>query len=124
MAAEVDFGDRELFEQLEEEDGPPPPPRLSFEEEEERPEKALEELYAQLRDREETVQRLRAENILMGEAGPAPGRAQRGGGGRGTPLLPPVPFRASLGACPPGLAVASGFSRLPGTSVRLGPVPF
>ncbi|KAM6193684.1 zinc finger CCHC domain-containing protein 8 isoform 2-T2 [Sarcoramphus papa] len=62
MAAEVDFGDRELFEQLEQEDGPPPPPRLSFEEEEERPEKALEELYARLRDREETVRRLRAEN--------------------------------------------------------------
>ncbi|XP_050762511.1 zinc finger CCHC domain-containing protein 8 isoform X2 [Gymnogyps californianus] len=62
MAAEVDFGDRELFEQLEQEDGLPPPPRLSFEEEEERPEKALEELYARLRDREETVRRLRAEN--------------------------------------------------------------
>ncbi|XP_010580463.1 zinc finger CCHC domain-containing protein 8 isoform X1 [Haliaeetus albicilla] len=63
MAAEVDFGDRELFEQLEEKDGPPPPPRLSFEEEEEEgPEKALEELYARLRDREETVRRLRAEN--------------------------------------------------------------
>ncbi|XP_059683511.1 zinc finger CCHC domain-containing protein 8 isoform X3 [Gavia stellata] len=62
MAAEVDFGDRELFQQLEEEDGPPPPPRLSFEEEEERPEKALEDLYARLRDREETVRRLRAEN--------------------------------------------------------------
>ncbi|KAK2537838.1 Zcchc8 [Columba livia] len=64
MAAEVDFGDRELFEQLEEEDGPPPPPRLGFdgEEEEEGPEKALEELYARLQDREETVRRLRAEN--------------------------------------------------------------
>ncbi|KAM6052380.1 zinc finger CCHC domain-containing protein 8 isoform 1-T1 [Chlamydotis macqueenii] len=62
MAAEVDFGDRELFEQLEEEEGPPPPPRLRMEEEEERPEKALEELYARLRDREETVRRLRAEN--------------------------------------------------------------
>nr|XP_005498286.1 zinc finger CCHC domain-containing protein 8 isoform X1 [Columba livia] len=64
MAAEVDFGDRELFEQLEEEDPPPPPPRLGFdgEEEEEGPEKALEELYARLQDREETVRRLRAEN--------------------------------------------------------------
>ncbi|XP_054700530.1 zinc finger CCHC domain-containing protein 8 isoform X2 [Grus americana] len=64
MAAEVDFGDRELFEQLEEGDVPPPPPRLSEEEEEEeeRPEKAMEELYARLRDSEETVQRLRAEN--------------------------------------------------------------
>ncbi|KAM6317750.1 zinc finger CCHC domain-containing protein 8 isoform 2-T2 [Podargus strigoides] len=62
MAAEVDFGDRELFEQLEEEDGPPPPPRLSFEEEAEGAEKALEELYERLRDREETVRRLRAEN--------------------------------------------------------------
>ncbi|XP_030316626.1 zinc finger CCHC domain-containing protein 8 isoform X2 [Calypte anna] len=63
MAAEVDFGDRELFEQLEEKDGPPPPPPLSVEqEEEEGPEKALEELYARLRDREETVRRLRAEN--------------------------------------------------------------
>ncbi|XP_061865915.1 zinc finger CCHC domain-containing protein 8 isoform X1 [Colius striatus] len=62
MAAEVDFGDRELFQQLEEEDGPPPPPPLSFEEEEERPEKALEELCARLLEREETVRRLRAEN--------------------------------------------------------------
>ncbi|XP_071618966.1 zinc finger CCHC domain-containing protein 8 isoform X2 [Heliangelus exortis] len=63
MAAEVDFGDRELFEQLEEKDGPPPPPPLSVEqEEEEGPEKALQELYARLRDREETVRRLRAEN--------------------------------------------------------------
>ncbi|KAM9371667.1 zinc finger CCHC domain-containing protein 8 [Phaethornis superciliosus] len=63
MAAEVDFGDRELFEQLEEKAGPPPPPPLSFEqEEEEGPEKALQELYARLRDREETVRRLRAEN--------------------------------------------------------------
>ncbi|KAK2522816.1 Zcchc8 [Columba guinea] len=78
MAAEVDFGDRELFEQLEEEDGPPPPPRLGFdgEEEEEGPEKALEELYARLQDREETVRRLRAENILTGEAGPAPAKAR------------------------------------------------
>ncbi|XP_069726947.1 zinc finger CCHC domain-containing protein 8 isoform X2 [Phaenicophaeus curvirostris] len=62
MAAEVDFGDRELFQQLEEAAGPPPPPPLSFEEEEEAPEKALEELYERLRDREETVRRLRAEN--------------------------------------------------------------
>ncbi|XP_053938441.1 zinc finger CCHC domain-containing protein 8 isoform X2 [Cuculus canorus] len=61
MAAEVDFGDRELFQQLEEADGPPPP-RLSFEKEEAAPEKALEELYERLRDREETVRRLRAEN--------------------------------------------------------------
>ncbi|KAM6377609.1 zinc finger CCHC domain-containing protein 8 isoform 2-T2 [Pluvialis apricaria] len=62
MAAEVDFGDRELFEQLEEEDRPPPSPRLGCEEEEDGPQKALEELYARLRDREETVRRLRAEN--------------------------------------------------------------
>ncbi|KFO95794.1 Zinc finger CCHC domain-containing protein 8, partial [Calypte anna] len=48
------------FQQLEEKDGPPPPPPLSVEqEEEEGPEKALEELYARLRDREETVRRLR-----------------------------------------------------------------
>ncbi|XP_074015648.1 zinc finger CCHC domain-containing protein 8 isoform X3 [Numenius arquata] len=62
MAAEVDFGDRQLFEQLEEEDRPPPLPPLSCEEEEEGPEKALQELYARLQDREETVRRLRAEN--------------------------------------------------------------
>ncbi|XP_051490450.1 zinc finger CCHC domain-containing protein 8 isoform X2 [Apus apus] len=62
MAAEVDFGDRQLFQQLEEEEGPPPPPPRAFEEEEEGPEKALEELYERLRDREETVRRLRAEN--------------------------------------------------------------
>ncbi|XP_040465620.1 zinc finger CCHC domain-containing protein 8 isoform X2 [Falco naumanni] len=62
MAAEVDFGDRELFEQLEDENGPLPSSRLNFEEEGEMPEKALDELYARLRDREETVRRLRAEN--------------------------------------------------------------
>lgn len=113
MAAEVDFGDRELFEQLEEEDGPPPPPRLGFdgEEEEEGPEKALEELYARLQDREETVRRLRAENILTGEAGPAPAKAR---GEEWAPLLLLVPFRASLDG--------SGLSRRPGPSVRPGPV--
>ncbi|XP_030356656.1 zinc finger CCHC domain-containing protein 8 isoform X2 [Strigops habroptila] len=106
MAAGVDFGDSELFQQLDEGEGPPPlPPRLSLEEEEEeeekeeeeqekeeeeeleeekeeeyeeeyeekeeeeaeeeaaeRPDKALEDLYERLRNREETVRRLRAEN--------------------------------------------------------------
>lgn len=116
MAAEVDFGDRELFEQLEEEDRPPPPPRLSCEEEEEGPDKALEELYARLRDREETVRRLRAENILTGEAGPAPGRAQRGGGKEGAapaagslPGQPPWGWRPP----PPGGASASPAFRGP-----------
>ncbi|XP_046784092.1 zinc finger CCHC domain-containing protein 8 isoform X1 [Gallus gallus] len=61
MAAEVDFGDRELFEQLEEEDGPPPP-RLSVDEEEEAREEAFSELRERLRGCEETVRRLRAEN--------------------------------------------------------------
>ncbi|XP_027734456.1 zinc finger CCHC domain-containing protein 8 isoform X2 [Empidonax traillii] len=55
MAAEVDFGDRELFGQLEGEDGPPSPPALGVPE-------ALLQLYERLRDRDETVQRLRAEN--------------------------------------------------------------
>ncbi|XP_054028996.1 zinc finger CCHC domain-containing protein 8-like [Dryobates pubescens] len=75
MAAEVDFGDSELFEQLDGEDGLPPTPRLNLEAEE-RPGKDLEELHERLRDREETVRRLRAENILMGEPGPAAGRAR------------------------------------------------
>lgn len=76
MAAEVDFGDRELFEQLDGEDGPPPP-RLGPEEEEEEeegPGGALAELRERLQGCEETVRRLRAENILTGTAGPAPGR--------------------------------------------------
>ncbi|XP_062446071.1 zinc finger CCHC domain-containing protein 8 isoform X1 [Rhea pennata] len=62
MAAEVDFGDRELFEQLEEDDAPPPPAHLRFEEEEEGAEGALAELRERLRDCEETVRRLRVEN--------------------------------------------------------------
>lgn len=82
MAAEVDFGDRELFGQLEGEPGPPSPPAL------EEPDPLLQ-LYERLRDRDETVQRLRAENILAGAAGPAAGR-----GKAGAPPLP-VPFRAS-----------------------------
>uniref|UniRef100_A0A669PTJ8 Zinc finger CCHC domain-containing protein 8 n=1 Tax=Phasianus colchicus TaxID=9054 RepID=A0A669PTJ8_PHACC len=68
MAAEVDFGDRELFEQLEEVDGPPPP-RLNVDEEEEDREEAFSELRERLRGCEETVRRLRAENILTGLAG-------------------------------------------------------
>ncbi|XP_053815009.1 zinc finger CCHC domain-containing protein 8 isoform X2 [Vidua chalybeata] len=55
MAAEVDFGDRELFGQLEGEPAPPSPPAL------EEPDPLLQ-LYERLRDRDETVQRLRAEN--------------------------------------------------------------
>uniref|UniRef100_A0A8C2YHD8 Zinc finger CCHC domain-containing protein 8 n=1 Tax=Coturnix japonica TaxID=93934 RepID=A0A8C2YHD8_COTJA len=70
MAAEVDFGDRELFEQLEERDGPPPPHRSVGEEQEGR-EEAFSELQERLRGCEETVRRLRAENILTGLAGPA-----------------------------------------------------
>ncbi|KAF2987591.1 hypothetical protein EK904_013264 [Melospiza melodia maxima] len=72
MAAEVDFGDRELFGQLEGEPGPPSPPAL----EEPEPDPLLQ-LYERLRDRDETVQRLRAENILAGAQGP-----RRGGGRR------------------------------------------
>lgn len=82
MAAEVDFGDRELFGQLEGEPGPPSPPAL------EEPDPLLQ-LYERLRDRDETVQRLRAENILAVEAGPAPEQGKAGA------PLPPVPFRAS-----------------------------
>lgn len=117
MAAEVDFGDRELFEQLEEKDGPPPPPRLSFEEEEEGPEKALEELYARLQDREETVRRLRAENILTERQGLL--RGGRSGAGRGgRRSCRPFPSGPVLAPALRGLAAAaavrdSGFSRLP-----------
>lgn len=95
MAAEVDFGDRELFGQLEGEPGPPSPPAL------EEPDPLLE-LYERLRDRDETVQRLRAENILAGEAGPAPGRGEAG-----APLLP-VPFRASRSRPSGGLRLLPG----------------
>ncbi|XP_032931754.1 zinc finger CCHC domain-containing protein 8 isoform X2 [Catharus ustulatus] len=55
MAAEVDFGDRELFGQLEGEPGPPSPPAVD------EPDPLLK-LYQRLRDRDQTVQRLRAEN--------------------------------------------------------------
>ncbi|XP_051641841.1 zinc finger CCHC domain-containing protein 8 isoform X1 [Manacus candei] len=55
MAAEVDFGDRELFGQLEGEDESPSPPALDVP-------VALLQLYERLRDRDETVHRLRAEN--------------------------------------------------------------
>ncbi|KAJ7309804.1 hypothetical protein JRQ81_007873 [Phrynocephalus forsythii] len=70
MAAEVDFGDRELFEQLEEEEDeeeekeaaaaggslpPPPPPQPGFDE-------ATEELRQRLRGCEEKVRALQEEN--------------------------------------------------------------
>lgn len=106
MAAEVDFGDRELFGQLEGEPGPPSPPAL------EEPDPLLQ-LYERLRDRDETVQRLRAENILAGAAGPAAGR-----GKAGAPPLP-VPFRASRSrpsggsGCSPG-SVGANPRSLPG----------
>ncbi|KAF4790519.1 hypothetical protein TURU_139297 [Turdus rufiventris] len=70
MAAEVDFGDRELFGQLEGEPEPPSPPAVD------EPDPLLK-LYQRLRDRDETVQRLRAENILAGEEGPAPSGGRR-----------------------------------------------
>ncbi|OXB84922.1 UNVERIFIED_CONTAM: hypothetical protein H355_016044 [Colinus virginianus] len=54
MAAEVDFGDRELFEQLEEEDGPPPPRIGAGREEEEAREEDFSELRERLRGCEET----------------------------------------------------------------------
>lgn len=88
MAAEVDFGDRELFEQLEGEDGPPPP-RLNADEEEEDREEAFSELRERLRGCEETVRRLREENILTDWRG-----LRRAGTGGCLP--PPDPFRARL----------------------------
>lgn len=93
MAAEVDFGDRELFGQLEGEPGPPSPPAL------EEPDPLLE-LYERLRDRDETVQRLRAENILAGEAGPAPGRGRRARRCGRFPSGPARPGPQRAPACP------------------------
>lgn len=70
MAAEVDFGDSELFEQLDVDEPATAaqPVHLRFEE-------ADEELRQQLRECEETVRQLQAENILTGPGrGPSPGR--------------------------------------------------
>ncbi|KAJ7396565.1 hypothetical protein BTVI_143960 [Pitangus sulphuratus] len=61
MAAEVDFGDRELFGQLEGEEGPPSPPALGVPE-------ALLQLYERLRDRDETELK-RKLNILTRPSG-------------------------------------------------------
>ncbi|XP_067395672.1 zinc finger CCHC domain-containing protein 8 isoform X1 [Emydura macquarii macquarii] len=64
MAAEVDFGDRELFEQLDGDEVASPtaqPLHTRFEEDEE-PEGAGEALRERLRESEETVRQLRAEN--------------------------------------------------------------
>ncbi|CAM5101322.1 unnamed protein product [Natator depressus] len=68
MAAEVDFGDRELFEQLDGDEAAAPtaqPLHTRFEEDEEL-EEAGETLRERLRDSEETVRQLRSENILTG----------------------------------------------------------
>ncbi|KAH1180322.1 zinc finger CCHC domain-containing protein 8 [Mauremys mutica] len=64
MAAEVDFGDRELFEQLDGDEAAAPtaqPLHLRFEEDEEL-EEAGEALRERLRDSEEMVRQLRSEN--------------------------------------------------------------
>lgn len=113
MAAEVDFGDRELFEQLEEEDGPPPP-RLSVDEEEEAREEAFSELRERLRGCEETVRRLRAENILTGLAGPAAG----GDGG-----LPPAAGSLPGQAPRPALLPRSLWGRARGCGSMRGRCP-
>ncbi|XP_034646992.1 zinc finger CCHC domain-containing protein 8 isoform X1 [Trachemys scripta elegans] len=64
MAAEVDFGDRELFEQLDGDEAAAPttqPLHIRFEEDEEL-EEAGEVLRERLRDSEEMVRQLRSEN--------------------------------------------------------------
>lgn len=96
MAAEVDFGDRELFEQLDGDEEAPAaaaaaqPLGARLEEDEEQA-----ALRQRLRDCEETVRRLRAENILTGRDGRR-GRTPllpRGGAG-GPARLPPRPRAA------------------------------
>lgn len=59
--AEVDFGDSELFEQLDEER--PVATHLRFETDEDAPEE-IQELRERLEEYEETISRLNAENIL------------------------------------------------------------
>ncbi|XP_062999922.1 zinc finger CCHC domain-containing protein 8 isoform X4 [Elgaria multicarinata webbii] len=65
MAAEVDFGDRELFEQLDADEATPVPAaqplHIRFEETDEE----TEELRERLRDYEETVRALQAENCEL-----------------------------------------------------------
>lgn len=59
---EVDFGDSELFEQL---DADPPVPRhIRFTDEEEGDPDGVRDLKERLEECEETVDRLKAENIL------------------------------------------------------------
>lgn len=59
--AEVDFGDSELFQQLDEER--PVATHLKFETDEDAPEE-IQELHGRLEECEETISRLNAENIL------------------------------------------------------------
>ncbi|KAL8180101.1 UNVERIFIED_CONTAM: hypothetical protein K2H54_006644 [Gekko kuhli] len=97
MAAEVDFGDRELFEQLDADEPAATaaqPLHIRFDEE-------TEELRERLRECQETVKELQAENILTGRAclglpGPTRGRASLAGG-RGVGLLSAVSARQLLG---------------------------
>lgn len=61
--AEVDFGDSELFQQLDE--GGPLNTHIRFEQDEENSEEILE-LREKLEECKETINRLQLENILMG----------------------------------------------------------
>ncbi|TFK14118.1 Zinc finger CCHC domain-containing protein 8 [Platysternon megacephalum] len=100
MAAEVDFGDRELFEQLDGDEVATPtaqPLHIRFEEDEE----AGEALRERLRDSEEIVRQLRSENILTGGIWAwfrfIPGQGTAPTAVYFRPM--PVPFRRSLGGC-------------------------
>lgn len=76
MAAEVDFGDRELFQQLEaDEEAPSAGPG---------PAEEAADLRERLRDSEETVRQLRAENILQRAERPPPPRWERLAGRAGS----------------------------------------
>lgn len=94
MAAEVDFGDRELFEQLDADEaaatpGPAAQPlHTRFDEE-------TEELRERLRECQDAVRQLQAENILPGRQAALASGGARGGGG--APLLTGLfpPFSAS-----------------------------
>ncbi|CAI5797222.1 Hypothetical predicted protein [Podarcis lilfordi] len=104
MAAEVDFGDQELFQQLEAGEAAPIPAAQPLHARFEEAGAETEELRRRLRECQETVRELQAENILAGEAG-RPGGAPplrsppRGGSpsrplaGRGAPP-PPGPCGA------------------------------
>lgn len=116
MAAGVDFGDLELFEAFDPpEESTPKPVHTRFKDDDDEEEDDDEangagdaELQEQLRHCEETIQQLRAENILP--AGPChPGLGVRGGR-RGTGAGE-IPRGSAFGAPAPAARRAGGLGR-------------